>query len=161
MRVLSSITIGRSPFRDVKRLAATHRANAAGVMGGGRAYGSLATTSTMGAQHSLRDAFASAAPGLAGLGEPPAPPAPDLLAVHAVMVAAATNTAAHYEARSGEPFDATGLVSAVGTALLRSLRGVPPELIARTRFLAVPIRPVAAEIMREGEKEAALTATPL
>ena len=110
---------------------------------------------------SALDAFASAAPGLAGLGEPPAPPAPDLLAVHAAMVAAATNTAAHYEARSGEPFDATGLVSAVGTALLRSLRGVPPELIARTRFLAVPIRPVAAEIMREGEKEAALTATPL
>eukprot|EP00966_Prymnesium_polylepis_P039011 905466-Prymnesium_polylepis.1 len=53
VRVLSSITIGRSPFLEVKRLFATRRASAAGAIGGGRVYFVLATTSKMGAQHTL------------------------------------------------------------------------------------------------------------
>ena len=38
VRVLSAMTIGRSPFFDVKRLRATSRAIAAGLSGAGRRY---------------------------------------------------------------------------------------------------------------------------
>ena len=50
VRVLSAMTIGRSPFFDVKRLRATSRAIAAGLGGAGRRYGSEPTTSKMGGQ---------------------------------------------------------------------------------------------------------------
>ena len=60
VRVLSAMTIGRSPFFDVKRLRATSRAIAAGLSGAGRRYFLEPTTSKMGDQQLPLLTFASA-----------------------------------------------------------------------------------------------------
>ena len=70
VRVLSAMTIGRSPFFDVKRLRATSRAIAAGLSGAGRRYGSEPTTSKMGDQQLMVLTLASATHDDSQVGQP-------------------------------------------------------------------------------------------
>ena len=70
VRVLSAMTIGRSPFFDVKRLRATSRAIAAGLSGAGRRYFLEATTSKMGGQQLTVLTLASATHDDSQVGQP-------------------------------------------------------------------------------------------
>jgi hypothetical protein len=100
------------------------------------------------------DAFLSAAPGFGDIGESPAPSARELLVAHAAAAAAEANAAAHHAEGPGDAvFDLDAMAAAVGKSLLMSIGGVPLSLVARTRFVPVPVPCCRAGAGREANQE--------